>query len=331
MMSFEIGEIHPNTPHLFADLAELLLLTNYFGRKSVHKNDLESILNNGSISPEEIDLEAETEAEAESIGLPTAQRNDKIENQLEDVLTQLRYREKALEGSYPFYVTNEQISLAEDLTNKQRIYRLLLACSRLRSFQKKGIRQKWASLFVKTSQVAMESLLPSSATIRVFDANSDDRRSYYSTDLRKALKVLGNDLGVRHDEEECQKASPQGDAGFDLIGTLPFEDGAAVNYAILGQCGAQEKAWPSKTLEAHSIQLRNYFKVLFDYPSVMFTPVCYRSSTGEWVSNNATNGILLADRIRIINLIDKGSAHCRIVNTASFSEFENEFLSIKID
>lgn len=325
MMSFEIGEIHPNTPHLFADLAELLLLTNYFGRKFVHKNDLESILNSGSISPEEIDLEAEVG----TLDLPTAQRNDKIENQLEDVLTQLRYREKALEGSYPFYVENEQISLVEELTNKHRIYRLLLACSRLRSFKKKGLPQRWASLFVKTSQVAMESLLPSYATIRIFDANSDDRRSYYSTDLREALKILGSDLGLMHDETECQKASPQGDAGFDLIGIMPFEDGAAVNYAILGQCGAQEKQWPSKTLEAHSIKLRNYFKILFDYPSVMFTPVCYRNSTGEWVDNNATNGILLADRIRIINLISKKDAHRRIISSTSFSEFEDEFLSIQ--
>ena len=54
-MTFEIGELHPNSPHLFADLAELLLLANHNGRKFLHLNDLESLLNAGSISADEID------------------------------------------------------------------------------------------------------------------------------------------------------------------------------------------------------------------------------------------------------------------------------------
>jgi hypothetical protein len=40
-MTFKIGEVHPNTPHLFADLVELLLLVGYERRDYIHKNDLE--------------------------------------------------------------------------------------------------------------------------------------------------------------------------------------------------------------------------------------------------------------------------------------------------
>ena len=69
-MNFKIGELHPNTPHLFADLAELLLLTGFNGKKTIHKNDLEAVLLRGPISHEEIDDE-ETETDlAKSMGLP---------------------------------------------------------------------------------------------------------------------------------------------------------------------------------------------------------------------------------------------------------------------
>ncbi len=328
-MSFEIGEIHPNTPHLFADLAELLLLVGSIGRSSLHKNDLEELLNNGSISPEESDDEDEAEQEASETNISTAERTGRIERQLEDAFTQLDYRANALSDYYPFTVEGELLVLKDALSEKHRVYRLLLACSRLRSFGRKGLPQRWAKNFAKLSKIAMEALVPTMAETRIFDANSDDRRDYYSTDLRIALTKLGNDLGVLViNEVECNNAGSSGDAGFDLIATIKFDDGAATNFALLGQCGAQESGWPSKTLEAHSINLRHYFQAQFDYPSVMFTPVCYRAATGEWVNNKCANGILLADRLRILSLIEAHNQWAVLVQLPWFNEFEQEFVNV---
>lgn len=322
-MDFVIGELHPNTPHLFADLAELVLLVGYNGRTALHKNDLEGVIERGTISPEELDQEAEAEAEADAMEQTDAEKNSRRERQLEDVLTHLSYRAQALREYYPFDINGEEISVKNPLTDKHRIYKLLLACSRLRSFNEAGIRQKWAKAFTNISKIAMAGLLPSYAAVRIFDANSDDRVNYYSTDLRQALKKLGQDLRViKVNEEECNKAGPAGDAGLDLVAAVDFDDGAATAFALLGQCGAQETEWPKKTLEAHSMRYRNYFQMQFDYPGVMFTPVCYRTADGEWVDNQNANGILLVDRVRILKLLDIQNKWGNIIAAQWFVDFE---------
>ncbi len=328
MMTFNIGDIHPNTPHLFADLAELLLLINYRGRSSLHRSDLQVVLLGGAISYEEIDDETEESGATQT----SAEKNDRIDGQLDAIMSHLEYRAKALTPYYPFQINGESLVLGEPLSSKQRIYRMLLSCSRLRSFSgNKGIRQRWAASFTELSKIAMTGLLPAHATVRIFDANSQDRRDYYSTDLREALKILGKDLGVMINEVECNKKTPQGDAGLDLVGVVDFADDANTSYAILGQCGAQETEWPKKTLEAHSLKLRHFYHMQFDCPSVMFTPVCYRKTTGEWVDNGSTNGVFLADRSRILKLIELQNKFDEIINLPWFIEFDNEFDQILLD
>lgn len=331
-MSFEIGDIHPNTPHLFADLAELLLLAGYIGRPHLHINDLESLINNGSINSEEIDDEADAELEARETRISSAERSGRTEQQLEDVFTQLSYRAEALSDFYPFSVEGEKLTIKATLTEKHRVYRMLLACSRLRSFGRNGLPQRWAKHFSKLSKIAMGGLVPENAETRIFDANSDDRRDYYSTDLRNALKKMGEDLGViMTNDVECSNADSSGDAGCDLVAVIKFDDGAATNYALLGQCGAQETEWPSKTLEAHSINFGHYFQLQFHYPSVMFTPICYRTAEGGWVNNKCANGILLADRGRILNLIEMQNQWIGLTQATWFTEFEQEFAAITSD
>lgn len=324
-MNFEIGELHPNSPHLFADLAELLLLVGYNGRKRLHANDLESLLTTGVINPDEID----EEDTAEQADRSSAERNSRRDRQIEDVMAQLAYRSGALPECYPFSVSGDALEICDTLTDKHRVYCLLLACSRLRSFGRKGIPQRWAKHFAELGRVALQGLVPPYATALIFDANSSDRATYYGTDLRQALRKMGRDLGVLQiNEEECDKAGHQGDAGFDLIATLNFDDGAATNYALLGQCGAQELGWPQKTLEAHALNCRSFFQIQFEYPSVMFTPVSYRTATGEWVNNKCANGILLVDRKRALYLIEAQQKFDTIVKMPWFADFEAEFAQV---
>jgi hypothetical protein len=327
-MNFNIGELHPNTPHLFADLAELLVIVGYSGDGKIHKNDLESILLRGPISHEEIDDEESAE-KAEHTG---AERNNRVDRQLEDLMSHLSYRASALKPYYPFSVVGEEVVISDVLTSKQRVYRFLLACSRLRSFGGKGIPQRWAKSFAKIGKVALQGLLPAHAKVRIFDANSDDRRDYYTTDLRQALKILGADLGVLGvNEAQCDAEHSSGDAGLDLVGLVNFDDGAATSFAILGQCGAQETGWPRKTLEAHPMRFRNFYQMQFDYPGVMFTPVCFRTSDGEWSSNQSANGIILADRGRILSLLDWQNIWDEISDQDWFKEFEEELAKVKFE
>lgn len=325
-MIFKNGALHPNTPYLFADLAELLVVVGYNGRNSIHKNDLEAILGQQPVSEDELDDENEAEEGAAS----SAERNSRTDRQLEDVMTHLNYREGAFGDAYPFRLVDETLSVINPLTNKQRVYRALLACSRLRSFGRTGIPQRWAKIFTNISRVALCGMVPLHATVRIFDANSEDRRNYYTTDLRQALVRLGRDLRVLQVyEAECLKQNSSGDAGLDLVAIVDFDDGAANAFALLGQCGAQEIGWPKKTLEAHPLRYRNFFHMQVDHPGVMFTPVCFRTSDGEWYDNQAANGIYLADRGRILQLIGLQDRWDEIVATGWFAEFEAELATIR--
>lgn len=330
MKTFKIGDIHPSVPHLFADLAELAAVINYTGRYDLHKNDLITIKSQSNTSVDDIDQETEEDENEGS----DAERSDRLERQVEDVWTQLDFRENSLKDIYPFVVNGDFISLKENLTDIQRIYLFLLACSRLRSFKKaqKGIIQFWAKNFAIVSKFCTTALLPPHSKVRIFDANSDDRRAYYGTDLRKALKKMGKDLAVPYiNEQECDRASSSGDAGFDIVATVEFDDKLSSNYALLGQCGAQETEWPKKTLEAHSLKLRTYFQVHFDIPTLMFTPIFYRNSDGEWVDNSPCAGVLVIDRARILQLLKK-TTHCpAIVAEQWFIEFEQLIGELKVD
>ncbi|OAI11418.1 MULTISPECIES: hypothetical protein [Methylomonas] len=330
-MDFQIGEIHKNTPHLFADLAELVLATGYNGRQNLHKNDLIAVIENGNISPDEIDEEYDADNEAKLTGQTSAERNIRLEKQLEDVLAQLGYRANSLDSFYPFNFENANLILISNsqLTERQRIYRFLLACSRLRSFDNKsGLHQRWAKYFSLLSREAMRGLFPSYADVRIFDANSDDRRNYYSTNLKHAIKKLGEDLAVNIIEDGWSQLSTSGDEGIDLVATIPFDDGASATFAFLGQCGAQETGWPAKTLEAHPINLRHLFHWQFDIPCAMFTPVYYRSSDGRWAYSKSANGVLLIDRERILKLIGLQDKWVEITGSEWFQNFEQEFATV---
>jgi hypothetical protein len=70
------------------------------------------------------------------------------------------------------------------------------------------------------------------------------------------------------------------------------------------------------------MRYRSYYQILFDYPGVMFTPVCYRTSDGEWWDNQSATGILLIDRVRILKLIETQNRWDEIVTSSWFIDFE---------
>ena len=326
MTTFDVGDMHPNTPHLLADLVELLSIIGYTGRDIFHKNDLASLLNLSNTSFDEVDSEQKEKRKINS----DAVLNDRSELQLENVWIQLEYRFASLKDIYPFIVERDEIRLREGFSSKHRVYIFMLCCSRLRSFIRiKGAAQRWAKGFAILCKYATQALLPAHGIVKIFDANSEDRRGYYGTDLRKALRIMGRDLGVKRiDEEECDRAGSSGDAGFDIIATVDFEDNLNCNFGILGQCGAQEEGWPKKTLEAHSLNLAPYFHTTFSYPSVMFTPVFYRDSNGQWVTSRPTAGVILLDRLRTVCLLDKANHWDTLVSLEWFADFESEFRNV---
>jgi hypothetical protein len=289
-MTFNLGVSHQTQPHLFADLAELILAVRYDNNDDLSQAKLEHLLKEMPHDLDELDEEY----------IP--------DDTLEDCWTQLEYRQSVFVEFYPFVVKNDQLLWkAGQRTDKECLYLFLLVCSRLRSFENSGgFRQYAAKAFTQICREALQVLSGENAVVRIFDANSDDRRNHYGTTLRLAIKKLGEEMGADNfNEAEIAKLKGTGDNGLDLIAIHNFDDGAVGSYNIVGQCGAQETEWPTKTLEAHPVKLRGFFTLLNDPDNLMFIPISYRDATGNWVATNKLAGCLLIDRHRILNLLNK--------------------------
>ncbi|QOY94733.1 hypothetical protein IM543_02120 [Massilia sp. UMI-21] len=306
-MSFEIGVLHKSRPHLLADLAELLLLVGYDNLDELSQAKLELLSKEMPAASDSEDASDDDDDDEHAID-----KIEEVDRCIEDCWQLLEYREAAFDDFYPFRVIgNQLVWKAGARTEKQCAYFLLLICSRLRSFRIKGFPQKAAKEFTSFCKEALKALAPPGATVRVFDANSDDRRMHYGTNLRNAIKVLAKEIGAHYiNEAEIAKIPTSGDMGLDLVSSRKFVDFACGAYSIFGQCGAQENEWPTKTLEAHPIKFQGLFTLLNQPDNLMFIPISYRDSTGDWVAGYRSSGCLLLDRQRILELVNERWADC---------------------
>jgi hypothetical protein len=307
-MTFEVGRLEASSSHLLADLIELIAALNFDGRAAYRPDDLISLIE----------------------GQPDFAENEprNLRASVEDAWLHLEYRAGRFATAYPFTFRTGALRVRGQRTHTARIYRFLLACSRLRSFNP-ALRSAWASSFTKLSREVLIQLLPGWAEVRVFDANSDDRRHYYGTNLRKALLVLGKDIAASSvDAAECDAQESSGDAKIDLVGLTKWDDPAPGAHVILGQCAARETDWPTKRLEAHAIGLRAMMSLLHDPVNALFIPVLYRDTNGSWITKTHATGCLLIDRLRIISLLNRRGRLAQLIQEPWFREFEQEFNEI---
>lgn len=336
MMIFRIGEIHANTPHLFSDLIELYLLLNSNSFRFLSDSDMESIINSGVISPEEQGFSDDKSEES------SAEINEKLDKKIEDVFRILEYRQGSFGHFYPFNVDRRKIILNNNsfisLSPYHKLYIFLLACSRLRSFKgnrslnaEKDLIQLWAKYFTMLGKLAFKSLLPNWANTYIFDANLNDRKDIFGTDLRDALKRLGRmDMIAPYNvhEDNINRSDSSGDSGLDLVGIGNFNDNAISNIVIFGQCASQEINWHKKTFEGNQKQLQNYFNMQPLYTNYVLIPLSYRDSNGGFADPNNLGGVLLLDRKRILDLTEKTCDINVIVNSEWMKDFTNDFNNI---
>lgn len=320
-MTFNVGPVHRKVPHLLADLIELLLVVGHDGCTQLAKQSAEAVISTAQVHDEEAD-ELEDD---DNDDVTDAEKNDRVSIVMEDAWKILLYRDKFFGEHYPFDIDGETIRPSSVITEGGRIYRFLLACSRLRSFSQKK-RLAWAKGFSYLSAFALKQGLPEKATVRVFDANSSDRRTHYSTDLRQALRILGKELhALSINEVECDKQSSSGDATIDIVAAYPFDDGASGTIAALGQCAARETEWPSKRFEGHPETLRAFYQLTHDPLHFTFIPLSYRLSTGEWVQGSKVTGTVVLDRGRILNLVLVPENCAEVISSEWFLDFELAF------
>ncbi|MND22085.1 hypothetical protein D3C80_124580 [compost metagenome] len=322
-MTFKIGEIAKTNSYLFADVIEILVAINYFEKDTVSKNDIEDTIGRGVISAEELDDEELLEYEDGS------SKHNRQEKYIDDAWFMLTHRSYVFGHSYPFIIEDEALKLCKKLSSSQYIYIFILFCSRLKSFTTKGIHQKWARYFTKLCKYATYGLAPKNAMIKIFDANSEDRRDYYTTNLKEALQILGNDMGVHVFQEHLERESTSGDFGIDIVAIFKFEDSLKTgNFVIFGQCGAQGENWHTKNFECHPDRFRQIFPTFTSIIPIIYTPADFRTADGEWFSQNKAIGGTVLDRRRIMKLLKNSHMISTVIRDESLQTFITEYKAL---
>jgi hypothetical protein len=324
-MSFNIGPIAKTSSHLLSDLIEILVILDYFHKGNASKNDIEDVLNHNPIDADEVSEELEREGSEDG-----STRQNRYESYIDDAWFMLNHRSRVYEELYPFIIQDEAIELKEDFDSQHYIYVLILFCSRLKSFNGNGVRQRWAKYFTQVCKFVMAGIAPNNSIIRIFDANSDDRRKYYSTNLKIAIRKLAEEMAVLIQELLLEQESTSGDMGIDLVAIYQFKDGVRTgNFVMFGQCGAQGENWPAKNFECHPDKFRAIFSTYSPIVSIMFTPADYRLADGEWNKISNISGGTVIDRRRIINLLKNSQDINNLLNHTCLISFKEELAAIK--
>ena len=296
-LQFKVGEVPRTKPFQFADLAELILLAGIYSE--ISKAHLDQLIASGSMDSDPNDTPLDS-------GISM---DDKYSSNAEDCFRQLRYRAGALDDDYPFLVIDSVLQPREKITNAGYVYLFLLVSSRLASFHgKSGFVQDAAKTFTKLAKFILSKILKQSATVYVFDANSDDRKVIFGTNLRTALKILASKLSALPLDQIIDQQHTSGDGGLDLVAITNLDDSARGSIAYFGQCAAQQDGWPSKTLEPK----KSHAFFSFGHPpyNLMLTPVMFRTGTGAWVNDMQTQDCVLIDRLRIMRALREDFTSC---------------------
>lgn len=297
MISVNSPSISETKPHLLVDEIELHLA--YFcdgGHFS--KNDLMTILTQDAVS--------------EEIGGSSAESNLKIETNVETCFRHFEYRANVFSDFYPFHINQSGNLEIKPVTAKISMYKFLLVASMLSQVGKADstlLAQKFEWVCAKALKQWNSSL-----HVKIFGAGSEDRRNYFGTGTRDALYKLAEFVCAtpiphvinKKREDGVYKISSSGDKGLDIVASQPFNDNAAGCFSIFGQCASKKEHWWHKKHEANAINFREIIAFKNDPLNMVFIPVCFRDSNGEWLEETSSTGCLLIDRVRLCSMLACG-------------------------
>ena len=193
--------------------------------------------------------------------------------------------------------------------SEYKLYLNLLAASRLK-YLNRSSRNDLAYNFEKICKITIEGWL-THFDFKLFSLQSDDRRTFFDTNLRNALIKLAGFIKEDPNENKINKKkkdnsfylSPSGDNGLDLVGVKKFPDQERGAIVIFGQCTTQNQNFEKKTLDAHALNFRDYMTFSNDPINMVFIPTLYRDNNNHFIKEKPLQNCLLVDRQRLLSMI----------------------------
>ena len=282
--------------HVYADFVELNAL---FLKEEVTIADisdkLQDVKDSNILETEELDAIEEELVEIASL---EAERNDVIAERFYSIFDICKDRQSLYANDeYPFIVIENQIKLKEDLSDKQKMYILLLLCSNLNCFN--TIKHELTVDFELLSYYTLISYLPSKAIVKSFGKNSD-----YTGNAIDKIRILAEEIGININENKISCISPQNvqERGCDLVAWIPFTDKIPNMLVVLSQC-ACGKDWDTKQSDTE------FFKGYFCFEKsplhFMFIPCAIANTGTKFHQHDRVLDHLFFDRKRILEQFEE--------------------------
>jgi hypothetical protein len=318
----ELSIDNPDTPkyieHLYSDYVELIALLT---KEETTISDIYDKLSDTHDSVI-VDQELPEEQGAIEVASTVSQMNDNAEQNLLAIFSICKERSNIYDQSeYPFRAENRKIQLKDDLTDKQKIYLILLISSCLKYF---GVMAPVLTKdFELISLYGLQQFLPAKSIVKSFGKNSQ-----YGGNAKNRITSLAQDLNlqIKQHEVDCISGHNAQERGLDLIGWLPYKDNIPNKLIFLCQC-ACGKNWDSKQGET------KLFKCYFDFYKkepvhVMFISYSITNNNNIFYQSDRVDpDTLMFDRKRIIEQMEDTT----FLNTLQSYLFLQKCLELRIE
>lgn len=269
--------------HLQCDFIEYLALIS---SRPVEIDDIESFF----YGPQE-DTEEESGDEHE------AERDEEDETHIVNLFQVLRYRQLLFGDGYPFDIDEDTISLSSTLSNKKKLYIILLMCSNLNilgTFQHHLTKE-----FEKITDYALQNIFPDTQ-VKKMGEYSD----YAGNNTINKIRLLADDLNLQVDEDALLDIEDQNskEEGLDLIVWNKFGDNKANTLILLVQCACGKGILP-KTAEPERYLDFIHFKFITPITTLAI-PYSLFTSDNRLEERKNIRKSLLYERSRLINAIN---------------------------
>lgn len=248
------------------------------------------------------------------------------DDQLEDVLGQIRWRIEAFHDWYPFQLTNHGrvVEAPDDLTDNQKRYVILLICGNLSFFAQTG-RQVLTDFFERMSEFVLRELWPSSGVTMTVGKNT----TALTGSKANRLNALGKLIGANpHIKDTDFREGDRGDGGIDLAAYVTLDRFEHQNaLSALAQCACSRTDWAPKHGEITHTRLRTLLPPTALWIEMLFTPVSFRANSGGWAVPGLVPGVTLVDRLRLVLSLVRGGTE----NAPALPDLVDTLLGFRLD
>ncbi len=221
------------------------------------------------------------------------------DNELEDVLGQVRWRIEAFDAWYPFSLSEDGrvLEAPQILSLDQKRYVSLLLCGNL-PFIARASRQGLTDFFERVSRIVLTEIWPINGTAILVGKNTTELTGSKAHRMNTLGKLLGGNPNIK---ETDFRPGDRGDGGIDLAAYVTLDRWEHQNIvSALAQCACSRTDWSPKHCEITSTKLRSLIPSPVPWAELLFTPILFRSNSGKWAVPGDVPGVTLIDRLRVV-------------------------------